>query len=157
MDYYNLPSGRSFLVAVKGFILNAKNELLLLKVADDDPSTIDRGRWNLPGGLVEMDEKLEDALRREIYEETGLAANPSELIGVDSFERAGFQFNDGTVKDVRVIVIGYLCNGEYSSVRLDNEHTAHEWVGISKLPDMQLTPNSRGLARQFLSKKSSSP
>jgi len=153
MDYYNLPNNRSFLLAVKGFILNTKRELLLLKVADDDPSAVDKGRWNLPGGLVEMDEKLQEALIREIKEETGLTTTPSELIGVDSFEREGFQFKDRTVKDVRVIVIGYMCNGEYSSVRLDHEHTAFEWVGISKLSDMEFTPNSGGLVRQFLSKK----
>ena len=35
-----------------------------------------KGYWSLPGGLVETGERLEEAVRREILEETGLASNP---------------------------------------------------------------------------------
>lgn len=42
------------------------------------------GKWVLPGGHVEYGEKVEDALRREVLEETGLKAREIELIGVYS-------------------------------------------------------------------------
>ncbi len=45
------------------------------------------GRWALPGGFVEMDEDLEPAARRELAEETGLAAGP--LVQVGAFGRPG--------------------------------------------------------------------
>ncbi len=43
-----------------------------------------RGMWSLPGGYVEYGEKVEDALKREIYEELGLRIEPLLLLGVYS-------------------------------------------------------------------------
>jgi 8-oxo-dGTP diphosphatase len=45
------------------------------------------GSWALPGGFVEIDEDLEPAARRELAEETGLAAGP--LLQVGAFGRPG--------------------------------------------------------------------
>ena len=48
-----------------------------------------KGYWSLPGGLVETGETLEDAVRREILEETGLRIQPVSRFEI--FELSEFQ------------------------------------------------------------------
>jgi 8-oxo-dGTP pyrophosphatase MutT (NUDIX family) len=42
----------------------------------------DNGRWEPPGGVLELGESIPDGLRREVREETGLTVQPDALTGV---------------------------------------------------------------------------
>lgn len=42
----------------------------------------DNSAWQIPGGILELDETIEDGLRREVEEETGVTAEPVRLTGV---------------------------------------------------------------------------
>ena len=55
-------------------------EILLIK-RKNDPY---KGNWALPGGFVEYQEKVEDSVIREVFEETGLKTKIIELFGVYS-------------------------------------------------------------------------
>ena len=43
-----------------------------------------RGEWSIPGGVVELGERLTDAVRRELREETGFHIETTELLGIHS-------------------------------------------------------------------------
>jgi 8-oxo-dGTP diphosphatase len=63
-----------------------------------------KGRWIVPGGTVELGETLEDALVRELQEETGLTVRPLELLTVfDRIER------DASGVSYHYVIADYLC------------------------------------------------
>jgi mutator protein MutT len=67
-----------------GAIVVHEGRVLLIR-RDKEPL---RGRWMVPGGSVELGETLEQAIVREVEEETGLRVRPLELVGVfDSIHR----------------------------------------------------------------------
>ncbi len=67
------------MLAVDGIVLR-KGKVLLIK-----RSTLPyKGHWALPGGFVEHGETVEDAVAREIKEETELTCEPVGLVGVYS-------------------------------------------------------------------------
>jgi 8-oxo-dGTP diphosphatase len=62
-------------VSVAAAIINDRDELLAIQRHDN-------GRWEPPGGILELDESIEEGLIREVQEETGLLVEPERLTGV---------------------------------------------------------------------------
>lgn len=65
-------------LGVAAVIWNDRRQLLLIRRTKEPR----KGQWSLPGGKVEFGENIEDALRREIREETGLEVALLGLAGV---------------------------------------------------------------------------
>ncbi|HEX9189516.1 MAG TPA: NUDIX hydrolase, partial [Vicinamibacteria bacterium] len=63
-----------------------------------------RGRWVVPGGTVELGETLEQALVREMQEETGLLVEPLEVLTV--FDRI---LREGERVKYHYVIVDYLC------------------------------------------------
>src|SRR3954462_13704556 len=62
-------------VSVAAAILDDTGRFLAIRRADN-------GRWEPPGGILELHESITDALMREVHEETGLTVRPLALTGV---------------------------------------------------------------------------
>lgn len=81
-----------------------------------------KGEWWFPGGRVRKGESLEQALFREVKEETGMETNFCKLINV--YSRVFPERHD--------ITIAYLCSTNSSKVVLNEEHS--EYAFFKKLP-----------------------
>jgi len=88
-------------VAAYALILR-EDQILLARIAPH----IAAGVWALPGGGVDHGEHPLDALRREIYEETGLHAEPGRIVDVYSTHFTGAR-PDGLVEDYHGIGLIY--------------------------------------------------
>lgn len=62
-------------VSVAGAVINDEGRVLAIRRQDN-------GHWEPPGGVLELDETIEEGLIREIREETGLTVAPEKLSGV---------------------------------------------------------------------------
>lgn len=80
---------------VGALVYDGAGRLLMIQRAHDP----DRGRWSLPGGRIEPGESDNEALAREVREETGLSVEVGDLIG--SVELGGFHGGTAQVRDYR--------------------------------------------------------
>ncbi len=87
------------------------------------------GEWALPGGFVDMDETLEEAIARELEEETSLS-------GIDLQQLHAFSAidRDPRGRTVSVVFWGILQNDQQAKAGDDARDAA--WFEISKLPEL---------------------
>jgi len=71
-----------FTVSTAVIVINDKNEILLLNHVLRPNSG-----WGFPGGFVEHGEAIEDAIRREANEETGIELENLQLLEINTFKR----------------------------------------------------------------------
>jgi 8-oxo-dGTP diphosphatase len=82
-----------------------------------------KGHWSIPGGLVEVGESLEAAVKREVKEETGLTVDPVELIELlDRIHRE--------VERVRYhyVIADYLCRVTGGTLLAASDADEVRWV-----------------------------
>lgn len=91
------------------------------------------GRWVVPGGTVEFGETLEQALVREMKEETALAVEPLEVLTVfDRIETA-----DGVVV-YHFVIVDYLCRWLAGEARAGSDALEVAWAGEADLAGFDL-------------------
>src|ERR1700691_2293621 len=98
-----------------------------------------KGYWSLPGGLVETGEKLEDAVRREILEETGLRIQPVSRLEI--FERI---MRDASGRaEYHYVLADYVCKVVGGALRAGDDVSRAEWVRRSELDNYRITEGTR--------------
>lgn len=74
-------------------------------------------KWEFPGGKVEANETLKEALTREIYEELNININVYEKLAKESYKDS----------EINIVLHYFLCSIKDGVINL-NEHEAMEWT-----------------------------
>ena len=107
-----------------------------------------KGYWSLPGGLVETGETLEQAVCREVLEETGLEVQTISLFEI--FERI---MPDQTGKtEYHYVLIDYLCRRLSGRPVAASDVSRVEWVAEQNLRQYRLTEGTLAVIERAFAK-----
>jgi 8-oxo-dGTP pyrophosphatase MutT (NUDIX family) len=92
-------------------------QVLIIQRADND-------QWEIPGGIVGLDEELHAALLREIQEETGLQVRVGRLTGVYKNMSLG------------IVALVFECEPAGGQLQTSEESTDVRWIDPRQLPEL---------------------
>ncbi len=95
-----------------------------------------KGKWSLPGGFVEIDEGLEEAVARELAEETGLAN-----VTLEQMRTYGNVGRDPRGRQITIVYMG-IAMERLNKIKAGDDAAEVRWFDIEKLPkDMAFDHN----------------
>ena len=93
------------------------------------------GYWSLPGGVLEVGETLEEGVRREVLEETGLVVKPAAVVEI--FERI---MRDAAGRpEYHYVLVDYLCRVSGGTLAAASDASRAEWVPRRRLASYRIT------------------
>ena len=125
-----------------GAIILKRDRVLLVERAKSPL----KGYWSLPGGVLETGEQLQEGIRREVLEETGLVVEPLRVVTI--FERI---MRDGEGKpEYHYVLIDYLCRPIGGVLQAGSDVSEVALASLSGLGEFRLRPEAIALVTRGL-------
>ncbi len=106
-------------------IFNDNHQVLLQKRSE--------GAWGFPGGIMDLDESFEEAIIREVGEETGLSISVNRLIGI--YSKYSDSYANGDV--IQPIVAFFECKITGGKMECDNDETLDlQFFDLNDAPEL---------------------
>jgi 8-oxo-dGTP diphosphatase len=118
------------LVGVGVVVFNRQGEVLLAKRGKPPRA----GEWSLPGGLIDLGERLEDAARREVWEECGIEITIGGFI--TTYEPIIYD-SEGEI-EYHYVLIDYWATHLSGEIVAQDDAMAVAWVAIQALSQFNL-------------------
>lgn len=110
-------------IVVRGLVYNPyKEELLFIRRADHNLI------WEAPGGKLEPNETVEDAILREVKEEVGIKAD---------IEKLAYAKVCGKLSNPSILMLMYILTTTDCDIKLSLEHSDYRWKHIDEVMDWE--------------------
>ena len=122
------------LVGVGAVVFDDRGRLLLIQRGTEPL----KGRWSLPGGLLELGETLIEGVKREVLEETGLIVEPKAIVEV--VDRI-YKTSDGEKESqiqYHYVVVDYWCYLLDGTLQPSSDAADVAWVSRAEWRDSNL-------------------
>jgi nucleoside triphosphatase len=123
---------------VGALIFNPDNDFLLIK----------SHKWNnllvIPGGHIEIGESIEDALRREVREETSLEIYDIVFLGIQEYIK-GKEY----CEDKHFIFLDFVCRTNNSDVLLNSEAEYYIWISVEKSRTVRIERHTNNVIMKY--------
>ncbi|MCB7319802.1 NUDIX hydrolase [Lacrimispora sp. 210928-DFI.3.58] len=129
------------IVATAGVVLNENGEVLLVNTYQDS--------WVLPGGEVEVGENLVDAVKREIFEESGIEVEVGEVFCISS-NTCTYPGYNGVKTVPTKVIFDFICKEKSGILRGSDENSVSAWVPQDQVLDLIKAPSNRVRFQAFL-------
>jgi ubiquinone/menaquinone biosynthesis C-methylase UbiE/ADP-ribose pyrophosphatase YjhB (NUDIX family) len=106
------------------------------------------GSYVVPGGHVELGERLDDALRREIKEETGL-----DIHDIRFLCHQEFIYDEAFWQPRHFLFFDHVCRTESTQVKLNDEAQGYVWVTPEEALSLPLEPYTEVAIREYLNRR----
>jgi 8-oxo-dGTP diphosphatase len=130
---------RNPIPTIDAIIHNHKNQILLVK-RGNEPF---KYHMSLPGGFVNFGEKVEDALKREVKEETSLNVEPLEILGVYS------EPNRDPRGHIMSVVFICLTVDDFNGKAGDDAKEMH-WINLNELENHDLAFDHKKILQDYV-------
>jgi len=106
-----------------------------------------RGRYVVPGGHIELGERMEEALRREVKEETGLDVRDIEFLCYQEFV-----YDETFWQRRHFIFFDFVCRSDTDEVGLNEEAEEYVWVRVEEALKLPVEPYTEVAIRRLIEK-----
>jgi len=148
MDLRKIVGHRTLIQCAGSIIIeNDRGQVLLGQRTDNH-------MWGYAGGSIEIDERIEDCAKRELYEETGLIADEMELFMINSGPEVHYVYPNGDeVSNVEII---YLCKKYHGELKKQDEELEDlRFFDINDIPE--ISPPIRPVMDKYVQSKKNMP
>ena len=112
------------------------NGKILLEKRKSEPG---RGKWTIPGGLVELGESAEQTVIREVKEETNLKVEEPKLIDVVN----SITLDENDKIKYHFVIVDYFVKLEGGKLKAADDAAKLRWVPFDKVENYDLTKSFR--------------
>jgi 8-oxo-dGTP diphosphatase len=91
--------------------------------------------WTMPGGGVEFDESLPEAVVREVFEEAGYTVSVGSVVATDHFTSPAADRRP--YKSVRVLFTATITGGTLGTTEVDGSTAFARWIPLDQVPSLE--------------------